>query len=135
LKFIKYALCAISLLASHYSVGASQQFAISQYDLNGNGKLLVINGFKAAECQKLIDTFYSGLKVDCPQCTKDYGGCQSDAGSFQSVWDNQRYPIPYVTSGNLRYIRTGVSRAEVLQWCDSTVANYKKFGRAAQCIK
>jgi len=117
------------------SYGASQKFAISQYDNGVNGKLLVINGFKAAECKKLIETFYSGLKIDCPSCTKDYGGCQSDIGEFRNIWENQKYPVPYVSSGNLRFIRTGVSRDEIIQWCEATVINYQKFGKSAQCIK
>jgi hypothetical protein len=131
----KFICSAFIIFFSGHSYGAAQQYAISQYDLAGNGKLMVINGFKAAECQKLIDTFYSGLKVDCPRCTKDYGGCQSDISPFQAVWANQNYPFPYVSSGNMRYIRTGISRQEIIQWCEATVQNYQKVGRAAQCIK
>ena len=132
---LKISLVLVYFMGVSQCLAAAQQFAISQYDLNGAGKLLVINGFKAAECQKLIETFYSGLKVDCPECTKDYGACTSDIDPFKNVWENQKYPLPYVTSGNLRYIRTGIPRAEVLQWCATTVANLQKFGRAAQCIK
>ena len=135
MKKILVLIFSTSLFCIYQCYAASQQFAISQYDTGGNGKLLVINGFKAAECKKLIETFYSGLKVDCPSCTKDYGGCQSDIGEFRLVWENQKYPTPYLSSGNLRYIRTGISRAEVIQWCDATVVKYQNFGKAAQCIK
>ena len=111
-----------------------QKFAIMQFDAGSEIKLLVINGFKSAECEKLISTFTSGLKMDCPQCKRDYANCTNDIGNFRVIWEKEKYSAPYVAAGNLRYLRTGEARKYLEQWCISVAEKFKSNGVDAVCI-
>lgn len=127
---------AISKITSNSisSPSTAQKYAISQFD-NGNGrKVLVIQGFKSADCKKLIDTFAAGLKIDCPQCTRDYGGCSEKIDEYQSVWLNNPYAIPYLSSGNMRIINLGISRNEANTMCKTLEKNFKNAGKEAFCV-
>jgi len=123
------------LLPLHTTVFSQEMnFAVSQYDNQEGKKFLVINGFKKAECQKLISTFFSGLKIDCPQCTKDFGSCTKNINEYATIWENKKYIIPYFSSGNLRIIPSGFARIEIVSWCNELVKRYEMQGRKAICI-
>lgn len=125
---------SIGIAAPVTLAAADQQFAIAQFD-NGRGiKIVVLMGFKAAECKKLIDTFEAGLKLDCPTCRRDYGGCTTDLGGYRPVWLNQRYPAPYFSAGNHRYIYLGMTRTEANVICQDTVTRFRANGKEARCV-
>jgi hypothetical protein len=117
------------------ALAAEQKFAIAQFDNGNNAKLLVVIGFRAAECRKLIDTFSAGLKLDCPTCRIDYGSCTTDLGNYKTVWQNQKYVAPYVSHGTHRYIYFGVSRTEAEVICADSAAKLRSIGRDANCVK
>jgi len=131
---IKFSVLTWLIFFSQLCMAQIQKFAVMQFDAGNDIKLVVINGFKVAECEKLISTFYSGLKMDCPQCKKDYGSCTNELDQFRPVWAKEKYTAPYVASGNLRYIKMGESRRDLEQWCQSTANRYKANGIDASCI-
>lgn len=115
---------------------ADQQYAISQYD-NGTGlKMVVIQAFKSAKCETLIENYFAGLKLDCPQCKKEYGGCsQRIPSAYEAVWQNQSFIAPYTTSGTFRMIYSGVSREQAVAVCTAYANAMLKNGMQAECIK
>lgn len=112
-----------------------QKYALHQFTGDDGLKVIVINGFKSAECEKLIDTFYSNLRVSCPNCRKDYGSCTTDLGKYESVWKNERYSSPYVSVGNLRFIPVGLSSPKALSWCGGIVDSYTRARQKAACVR
>jgi hypothetical protein len=117
------------------AIAAEQKFAIAQFDNGNNAKILVVIGFRAAECQKLIETFSAGLKLDCPACRKDYGSCTTDLGNYRTVWQNQKYVAPYVSYGTHRYIYTGISRRDAEVICEATATKLRSMAREANCVR
>ncbi|WP_434113089.1 hypothetical protein [Methylocaldum sp. GT1TLB] len=115
---------------------ADQQYAISQYD-NGVGlKMVVIQSFKSAKCEILIENYFAGLKLDCPECKKEYGGCsQSIPSAYEAVWHNQSFVAPYTTSGTFRMIYSGVSREQAEAICTTYASAIRRKGMQAECIK
>lgn len=113
---------------------ADQQFAIAQFDSGRGLKIVVVLGFKAAECQKLISTFEASLKLDCPACKRDYGACTTNLDAYRPVWFNQQFFAPYLSSGNHRYIYSGVPRSEANLICQETAARFRAIGKEAQCV-
>lgn len=116
-------------------IAQEQKFAIAQFDNGNSSKILVVIGFRAAECQKLIEIFGAGLKLDCPACRKDYGSCTTDLGNYRTVWQNQKYVAPYVSYGTSRYIYTGMARHDAEVTCEATAARLRSMGREANCVK
>lgn len=123
------------LFSSGVSSLKGQKYAVHQFTQPDGVKIVVINGFKSAECEKLIATFYLNLSKSCPTCAKEYGSCTADVGTYAAVWKNERYSSPYVSSGNLRFVPVGVSASKALAWCDAAVDSYKRGGLPASCVK
>lgn len=113
----------------------NQEFATMQYDTGKGIKLTVISGFESAQCNKIIQNFDSGMKVDCPSCKLESSGCSRELSNFSEVWNKKKFIVPYVVFGNQRYIMAGKSRGELEQWCTSTELRFKSFGKDAQCMK
>ncbi len=134
-KLIYLWILLLSFFCNMHANGQAQKFAVMQFDSGNDSKIMVINGFKAAECEKLISTVFSGLKMDCPQCTKDYAGCSTELGVYQPVWENKKFLFPYVTSGNLRFIKTGEGRKELEIVCDVLAQKLVSNGATGVCIK
>ncbi len=122
-------------LTSESALAAGQKYAIAQYDAGSGAKLVIVLGFKAAECQKLIDTFTAGLKLDCPACRKDYGSCTTDLGHYRTVWNNEKYIAPYVSHGTQRYIYIGMARRGAEAACSVSAEKLRSQGREASCVK
>lgn len=113
---------------------ASQKYAMSQFDTGIGTKLIVIQGFKSAECKKLIDTFEASIKLDCPSCTRDFAGCSEKLEEYQAVWRNEHFIFPYVSSGNMRMILLGVGRSYANDWCKRNEFKFLSIGKDARCI-
>ena len=122
------------LVGSAAFAQTTDRFVIAQYDLGLGLKFIHIQGFRSAECTRLISTFEAGLRVDCPNCVRDYAACTSDLGEYTAVWDNQRFVLPYVSSGGLRDIFMGASRQILEDMCDDLASHHRLLGRDAICI-
>jgi len=122
-------------LASSTVAAADPKFAVAQFD-NGHGfKLAAIVQFQAADCEKLISTIEASLKLDCPACRRDYGGCTTDLGAYRAVWMNQKFPFPYLSSGRHRWVYSGVARSEAEALCVSSAERHREAGVEAKCVK
>ena len=134
-KWQKIILQLLILATCKFVNAGNLEFATMQYD-NGNGaKLTVISGFESAQCNKIIQNFDSGMKVDCPSCKLESSGCSNEILSYNEVWNKKKFIVPYVVFGNQRYIMAGTSRVELEQWCTNTALRFKSFGKDAQCLK
>lgn len=138
-KKIKISICAflVAVIPAIFVETEAQtiNYAIAQFDNQNGIKFLIIQGYKKAECKKLISTFYASLRVDCPRCTKDYETCTTNIGAYQNVWENKKYLMPYFSSGGMRIILSGIQRSEIEHWCNDLVNKYRSNGRVAVCIK
>ena len=123
------------LVGSSAFAQATERFVVAQYD-NGLGlKIIYIQGFRTAECVKLISTLEAALWVDCPNCVRDYASCTSDLGEYTAVWDNQRFVFPYLSTGGVRNIFMGTSRQIIENICDDLASRHWAIGRSATCIR
>lgn len=116
------------------ALAAQERFAIAQFD-NGRGlKMVVVIGYRAADCRKLLSTFEASLKLDCPQCSRDYDACTADLGVYKPTWLNQSFPAPYLSAGTHRYIYSGISRSAAEAACRDSAARLTAVGREARCV-
>lgn len=114
---------------------AQTNFAIAHVD-NGNGqKFIYIHRIAATACRKVIDTFFSSMRVDCPYCTLDATNCVAKLDlRLNPVWANQPSFAPYFSSDNMRIIFTGRGRDELMRQCQALVETYRRASGKAQCI-
>ena len=121
MKRFMMCLCLLMMATNVVNASAqSQKFATIQYDSGNGSKLTVLSGFKSAECNKLIQTIDSGIRVDCPHCRIDFSGCSRDAGQYQDMWEKKKFIVPYVIFNNQRYFRAGIPRQGLEDWCVNT---------------
>ncbi|MEK6805187.1 MAG: hypothetical protein AABY95_00880 [Pseudomonadota bacterium] len=117
------------------SRAADYKYAIAQFDSGSGAKMVVIMGYKAADCRKLIETYHSNMKLDCPTCRIDFQSCTNDISDYKAVWSNQKYFAPYYSMGTHRYIFSGMSRAEAEARCEAAALQARTAGTTAICIK
>jgi len=138
MRYVPLKKIAVAFFLSLFSCSAFAQsatrFVVSQYDNGAGLKIQYIFGFRSAECNRLISTIEASLRVDCPNCTRDYAGCIDDLGDLEAVWRNESYIFPYLTTGNVRNILSGYQRTQLIGLCEGLAESHRAIGRQALCV-
>lgn len=106
----------------------AQEVSIYYAELNAPSKY---------DCLGMINEYFRGMKLDCPQCSIKKQTCalRNSLRIPEFIRNGQRGILPYVQDKNSRTWFVGLSRDSAIQWCEQMAQLYNSGGIESSCIK